>query len=50
MDRSLASTAQAQLRAELAWSGQHADEALAEHPGNGWALQGLPITIPYRAS
>jgi hypothetical protein len=89
--RSLARTAQAQLRAELAWSGQHADEALtqqqlavtasydadateppmlssgpglrlgamqlqarryaaaeqsfrahlAEHPGNGWALQGL---------
>jgi hypothetical protein len=89
--RSLARTAQAQLRAELAWSGQQADEALAqqqlavtasydadatepptlasgpglrlgamqlqarrdaaaeqsfrahlaEHPGNGWALQGL---------
>jgi hypothetical protein len=89
--RSLARTAQAQLRAEIAWSGQHADEALAqqqsavtassdadatepptlasgprlrlgdmqlqarryaaaeqsfrahlaEHPGNGWALQGL---------
>jgi hypothetical protein len=89
--RSLARSAQAQLRAELAWSGQHADEALAqqqlavtasydadgtepptlasgpglrlgamqlqarryaaaeqsfrahlaEHPGNGWALQGL---------
>jgi hypothetical protein len=89
--RSLARTAQAQLRAEIAWYGQHADEALAqqqlavtasydaeatepptlaggpgwrlgdmqlqarryaaaeqsfrahltEHPGNGWALQGL---------
>lgn len=89
--RSLARTAQAQLRAEIAWSDQHADEALAqqqsavtasydaeatepptlaggpglrlaamqlhvrryaaaeqsfrahlaEHPGNGWALQGL---------
>jgi hypothetical protein len=89
--RSLARTAQAQLRAEIAWSGQHVDEAvaqqqsavtassdadatepptlasgprlrlgdmqlqarryaaaeqsfrahLAEHPGNGWALQGL---------
>jgi hypothetical protein len=89
--RSLARTAQAQLRAEIAWSGKHVDEALAqqqlavtasydaeatepptlaggpglrlgamqlqaqryaaaeqsfrahlaEHPGNGWALQGL---------
>jgi tetratricopeptide (TPR) repeat protein len=89
--RSLARSAQAQLRAEIAWSGQHADKALAqqqaavaasqdadatepptlasgaglrlgamqlqarryaaaeqsfrahlaEHPGNGWALQGL---------
>jgi hypothetical protein len=28
--RSLARSAQAQLRAELAWSGQHADEALAQ--------------------
>jgi len=39
--RSLARSAQAQLRAELAWSGQHADEALAQ--------QQLAVTASYDA-